>query len=91
LFSQVAGPVYRFGAMRARSFLAALALFACAPATRSVSTAPALAPVAAPLRAERAAPHRHRHLARLMPPFAAASGARRVADDGVVAAFASTP
>jgi hypothetical protein len=77
--------------MRACSFLAALALFACAPATRSVSTAPAVAPVTAPAGAEQAAPRRHRHLARLTPPFAAASGTRRVADDGVVTAFASAP
>jgi len=77
--------------MRARSLLAVLALFACAPLTRSVSTAPVVAPATAPASAQGAARPRHRHLARLTPPFAAANGTRRVDNDAVATAFASQP
>jgi hypothetical protein len=89
LFSQGGGHVYRFGVMAARTLFAALALVACAPATQSVSTAPAVAPVTT--FEARVAPRRHRHLARLTPPFGAASGARRVADDAVATALVSAP
>jgi hypothetical protein len=76
--------------MAARSLFTALALVACAPATRSVSKAPAFAPVTTTV-GEHAAPRHHRRLARLTPPFAAASGARRVADGTVTTALVSTP
>jgi hypothetical protein len=90
LFSQVGGHVYRSGDMAARLLFAALTLVACAPASRSVATAPAVAP-ATPTAAERVPPRRHRHLARLTPPFAVASGSRRVTGDTVVTALVSAP